>query len=60
LELPYDGVFDGVICVDALENLPPEDWVAVLASLGRATKRGALVYLTVELPESDETLQAAF
>ena len=60
LELPFDGVFDGVICVDALENLPPEDWVAVLASLGRATRRGALVYLTVELPESDEALQAAF
>lgn len=49
--LGYVGVFDAVLCVDALENLPPEDWPAALTALRGAAKPAAPVYLTVELPE---------
>jgi SAM-dependent methyltransferase len=47
-ELPYDGEFDAVITVDAMENIPPEDWPLVLANLHRAVRPGGVMYLTVE------------
>jgi hypothetical protein len=40
--------FDAALCVDALENVPPEDWPAVAANLARAVRPGGHVYLTVE------------
>ena len=58
--LAFDAEYDGVICVDALENLPPEDWTVSLAGLGRAAKHEALIYVTVELPESTEVVAAAY
>jgi ubiquinone/menaquinone biosynthesis C-methylase UbiE len=39
--LPYQGEFDGVICVDAMEFVPPEDWPVVLERFRRACARGA-------------------
>jgi ubiquinone/menaquinone biosynthesis C-methylase UbiE len=59
-DLPFHQEFDGVLCVDALENLPPEDWPAALAALRRAARARAAVYLTVELPESQESMRAAY
>jgi hypothetical protein len=35
------------VCIDAMENVPPEDWPGVLANLRRAVS-GGLVYLSVE------------
>ena len=35
-ELPYRGAFDGVLCVDAMEFVPPEDWPVVLECVRRA------------------------
>jgi len=43
-----DRAIDGVICVDAFENLPPEDWPAALGALHGAAKPMALVYVTVD------------
>lgn len=35
-EMSYREVFDGAICMDAMENIPPEDWPWYLAtSTGR-------------------------
>ena len=52
-ELTFDRAFDGVMTVDAMENVPPEDWPHVLANLHRAARPGAHLYLTVEeVPES--------
>ena len=51
-ELPYTGEFDAVITIDAMENVPPEDWPLVLANLQCAARPGGLLYLTVE--EADE------
>jgi cyclopropane fatty-acyl-phospholipid synthase-like methyltransferase len=47
-ELVFDGEFDATMTIDAMENVPPEDWPMVLANLRRAAKPGAHLYLTVE------------
>ena len=47
-ELPYTSEFDGIMTIDAMENVPPEDWPLVLANLHRAARPDGLIYLTVE------------
>ena len=47
-DLAYDHEFDAVVTVDAMENVPPEDWPPVLANLHRAVRPGGYLYLTVE------------
>ena len=52
-ELAFDGDFDAAMTVDAMENVFPEDWPAVLANLRRAVRPGGHLYLTVEeVPET--------
>jgi SAM-dependent methyltransferase len=53
-ELAFDGEFDAVMCVDAMEQIFPEDWPLVLANLRRAVRPGGHLYLTVELAEEQE------
>jgi cyclopropane fatty-acyl-phospholipid synthase-like methyltransferase len=52
-ELSYAGEFDAVMTIDAMENVPPEDWPLVLANLRRAVRPDGLLYMTVE--EVDES-----
>jgi SAM-dependent methyltransferase len=47
-ELAYDAAFDAAMCIDAMENVFPEDWPPVLANLRRALRPGGHLYLTVE------------
>ena len=47
-ELAFEQEFDGVMTIDALENVFPEDWPRVIANLVRAVRRGGHLYLTVE------------
>lgn len=47
-DLKYRGEFDGVMTIDAMENVPPEDWPRVLVNLHRAVRPGGLLYMTVE------------
>ena len=47
-ELDFDGEFDAVMTVDAMEHVFPEDWPGVLANLHRALRPGGHLYLTVE------------
>jgi ubiquinone/menaquinone biosynthesis C-methylase UbiE len=58
-ELAYDGTFDAVMTIDAMENVPPEDWPRVLANLHRAVRPGGHIYLSVEEVE-DAEVAAAF
>lgn len=51
-ELAFRDAFDASMTVDAMENIPPEDWPVVLANLHRAVRPGSFLYLTVE--EVDE------
>jgi SAM-dependent methyltransferase len=55
-ELPFEDEFDGLMCVDAMEFVPPEEWPAVLER--RALHPGGWLYLTVELVPQDEILAA--
>jgi SAM-dependent methyltransferase len=57
-ELPYQGEFDGVLCVDAMEFVPPEDWSPVLEGFGRALRPGGWLYLTVERAAGDRVRAA--
>ena len=48
-ELAHVATFDGVLCIDAMEHVPPEDWPWVVGNLGRACRDGGLVYLSLEV-----------
>ena len=43
--------FDGLLCVDALECVAPEDWPVVTAGFARVLADQAPAYITVELPD---------
>jgi SAM-dependent methyltransferase len=43
--------FDGLLCVDALEYVAPEDWPVVTAGFARVLVGQAPAYVTVELPD---------
>jgi SAM-dependent methyltransferase len=47
-ELDFEAEFDAVMCIDAMENVPPEDWPTVVGNLRRALRPGGHLYLTVE------------
>jgi SAM-dependent methyltransferase len=60
-ELAFDAAFDGVMTIDAMENVPPEDWPTVVANLRGALRPGGHLYLTLEEIEEadvDEALRA--
>jgi 2-polyprenyl-3-methyl-5-hydroxy-6-metoxy-1,4-benzoquinol methylase len=48
----YQTAFDGIICLDAMEHIPPEDYPGILRSFQAALKPGGLLYLTAEDHES--------
>jgi 2-polyprenyl-3-methyl-5-hydroxy-6-metoxy-1,4-benzoquinol methylase len=48
-DLAFDATFDAVMCVDALEDIVPEDWPSTVRALATAARSGAPLYLTVEL-----------
>jgi hypothetical protein len=52
-DLPFQAEFDGVMCVDAMEFIPPEDWPVVLGRFRGALRPGGWLYLTVELMTED-------
>ncbi len=54
-EMAFQGEFDGATCMDALENVPPEDWPLVLGAFHRALKPQGYLYFTTEtLENADE------
>jgi SAM-dependent methyltransferase len=57
-ELPYRDEFDGVLCVDAMEFVPPEDWPVVLERFRWALRPGGWLYQTVELAPGDRVRAA--
>ncbi len=58
-EIQYDEMFDGAICMDAMEHVCPEDWPLVLGNFHRAIKSNGYLYFTVEIADEDE-IKAAF
>ena len=53
-ELAQAATFDGVMCIDAMEHVPPEDWPVVVANLGRALRTDGLLYLSLEVMADQE------
>lgn len=58
-EIDFEAQFDGLICIDALEHIFPEDWPGIMARFRKALKPGGLLYVTVEMVDADE-LRAAY
>jgi SAM-dependent methyltransferase len=50
--------FDAVMCVDAMEYVPPEQWPHVLQRLLGAVRPGGAVYLTVECTDDSRLVTA--
>jgi SAM-dependent methyltransferase len=57
--LALEAAADGSMTVDAMENIPPEDWPLVLANLRRAVRPGGHHYMTIEEMDQAE-VDAAF
>jgi cyclopropane fatty-acyl-phospholipid synthase-like methyltransferase len=53
-EMEFHEVFDGVICIDAMEHSSPEDWPEIMRRFQRALKPDRVLYLTVDLAEGDD------
>ena len=58
-ELAFDGEFDAVMCVDAMEHVFPEDWPLVLANLRRAVRPGGGYHYYPPLEQVAEWVQRA-
>ena len=57
-EMDFREPFDGVICMDALEHVCPEDWPGILRGFREALKPGGVLYFTVVLAEAEELEEA--
>jgi cyclopropane fatty-acyl-phospholipid synthase-like methyltransferase len=51
-EMAYREVFDGALCLDAMENVGPEDWPLVLRNFHQALKPNGYFYFTAETVEN--------
>jgi len=57
-EMDFHEIFDGVICIDTMEHVCPEDWPGIMRKFHDALKPGGGLYFTLELPDTD--LEAAY
>jgi cyclopropane fatty-acyl-phospholipid synthase-like methyltransferase len=57
-EIDFASAFDGVICMDAMEFVAPEDWPVVLHNFRRALRENGPLYFTVELINAVERAHA--
>jgi SAM-dependent methyltransferase len=57
-ELSYSEAFEGAVCIDAMENVFPEDWPLVLGNLQRALKGRGFLYFTVEIADEPHVMKA--
>jgi 2-polyprenyl-3-methyl-5-hydroxy-6-metoxy-1,4-benzoquinol methylase len=53
-EMDFLAEFDGIICMDAMEHICPEDWPVILANFHKALKLGGVLYVTVDAQNLDE------
>ncbi len=52
-EMDFQNEFDGVICIDALEFVCPEDWPGIVRGFREALKPGGVLYFTTVVMEED-------
>jgi len=53
-EMDFREGFDGIICMDAMEHVCPEDWPGILGRFKQALRPGGVLYFTVDLADADE------
>lgn len=58
-EMDYSSLFEGAICMDALEHVCPEDWPLIFHNFHRALKPHRYLYFTVEIADEND-LEMAF
>jgi 2-polyprenyl-3-methyl-5-hydroxy-6-metoxy-1,4-benzoquinol methylase len=58
-EMDFREAFDGIICIDAMEHVCPEDWPGILRRFQEALKPGGVLYFTIDLAEGDD-VEAAY
>jgi 2-polyprenyl-3-methyl-5-hydroxy-6-metoxy-1,4-benzoquinol methylase len=51
-EMAFQAAFDGIICVDAMEHICPEDYPGILRAFHAALKPGGILYFTAETQET--------
>ena len=47
-EMQFQAEYNGIICMDAMEHICPEDWPAILRNFYKALKPGGVLYITVD------------
>ncbi len=57
-EMSFEAEFEGAICMDAMENICPEDWPVVLSNFYRAGKSKGFLYFTVEVADEPHVRKA--
>jgi len=57
-EITFQDKFDGIICMDAMEHICPEDWPVILKNFQRALKGGGMLYMTVDAENEEEDREA--
>jgi len=53
-EMCFQEEFDGLICMDAMEHISPEDWPVIFINFFQALKPGAPLYLTADARDAAE------
>lgn len=48
----YQAAFDGIICIDSMEHICPEDYPGILCGFHDSLKPGGLLYFTAETHET--------
>jgi 2-polyprenyl-3-methyl-5-hydroxy-6-metoxy-1,4-benzoquinol methylase len=60
-EMNFREAFDGIICMDAMEHIPPEDYPGILRGFQEALKPVGVLYFTADREEEpDFDLQACY
>lgn len=53
-EMIHQNIFDGAICMDAMEHICPEDWLPILRNFQGALKPSGVFYFTVEIADEKD------
>lgn len=53
-EMHFREMFDGIICMDAMEHIPPEDYPGILRGFQEALKPGGVLYFTADREEDPD------
>jgi 2-polyprenyl-3-methyl-5-hydroxy-6-metoxy-1,4-benzoquinol methylase len=59
-ELNFQNEFDGVICIDSLPHVFPEEWPVIMQRFRKALKPGGLLYFTIEDASTMEGLRESY